>query len=87
MKSVFFSFLFVSSSVAAVRTALRYTLNDLYMVSSFLFEQAIYIYVFPVNFFYFLLFFSRNLVLLDFIAEHFDEGVIVLLRLRLGPLL
>ena len=48
-------------------------MNDLYMVSSFLFEQAIYIYVFPVNFIVFLLFFSRNLVLLDCIAEHFDE--------------
>ena len=57
------------------------------MVSSFLFEQAIYIYVFPVNFIVFLLFLSRNLVPLDCLAEHFDEGVIVLLRLQFGPLL
>ena len=68
--------------LAALRTALRYTLNCLYRVSSFLFEPAIYIYLFPVNFFGVLLFFSSILVHLDCLAEHFDEGVLVLLRLR-----
>ena len=66
---------------------MRYTLNYLYSVSSFLFEPAIYIYLFPVNFGGLLLFFSLIHVLLEGIAEHFDEGIPFLLRLRLGPLL
>ena len=59
----------------------------MYRVSSFLFEQAIYIYVFPVNFLGVLLFLSRIHVPLDCLAEHFDEGVLVLLRLRFDLLL
>ena len=78
IKRVNYLFFFVSK---------RYTLHCLYRISSFLFEPAIYVYVFPVNFIGVLLFFSRILVLLDCLAEHFDEGVLVLLRLRFGLLL